>query len=101
MKISKSTIVRTILVTIVIINFILEKFGLDLIPTDESKIAMFVEVAVEIGTIIAAWWKNNSFSEAAIRADEFMKELREDETDWSYEPELDEEEADIFESEVE
>lgn len=100
MKISKSTIVRTILVAIVIINFVLEKLGVDLIPVDESKIAMIVETLIELAVIVVGFWKNNSFSEAAIKADEFMKELRAGETEWSYEPEI-EEEADIFESEVE
>ena len=99
MKISKSTIIRTILVAIVIINFVLEKLGIDLIPVDESIIAMFVETFIEIAVLVVGFWKNNSFSEAAIRADEFLKELREGETEWSYEPEIDE--TDIFESEVE
>ena len=97
MKISKSTIIRTILVAIVVINFILEKIGVDLIPADESIITMFVETFIEIAVIAVGFWKNNSFSEAAIRADEFLKELRADETDWVYEPEFTEE----IESEVE
>ena len=97
MKISKSTIIRTILVAIVVINFILEKLGVDLIPADESIITMFVETFIEIAVIAVGFWKNNSFSEAAIRADEFLKELRADETDWVYEPEFTEE----IESEVE
>lgn len=88
MKISKSTIIRTILVAIVIINFILEKLGVDLIPADESVITMFVETLIEIAVIVVAWWKNNSFSEKAIKADEFLKELRE-------------EDEEIIESEVE
>ena len=99
MKISKSTIIRTILVSIVIINFILEKLGVDLIPADESLITMFVETFLEIAVIVVGFWKNNSYSEAAIRADEFLKELRSDEAEWEDEPDVDEEE--ILESEVE
>lgn len=102
MKISKSTIIRTILIAIVIINFILEKFGIDIIKADESVITMLVEALIEIAVIVVGFWKNNSFSEAAKRADEFLKELRAGETEWSYEPEFDEEEeAEILESEVE
>ncbi len=99
MKISKSTIIRTILVSIVIINFILEKMGVDLIPADESLITMFVETFIEITVIVVGFWKNNSYSEAAIRADEFLKELRSDNAEWEDEPDVDEEE--ILESEVE
>ena len=97
MKISKSTIIRAILVAIVIINFVLEKIGVDLIPVNESLIAMIVETVIEIAVIVVGFWKNNSFSQAAIRADEFLKELRNDETEWEGYIEEDEE----TESEVE
>lgn len=79
MKITKSTIVRTILVVLVVINFVLEKMGFDLIPVDESFILMAVETAIEIAVIAVGFWKNNSFTEKAIKADEFLKELRESE----------------------
>lgn len=99
MKISKSTIIRTILVAIVVINFVLEKLGVDLIPADESVVTMFVETFIELAVIVVGFWKNNSFSQAAIRADEFLKELRNDETEWESDPTLDVQE--IIESEVE
>lgn len=79
MKISKSTIVRTILVLIVIINFVLERCGVDIIPADENTVLMFVETGIEIAIIAVGFWKNNSFSKKAIKADEFLKELRESE----------------------
>ena len=79
MKISKSTIVRTILTLLVIINFILERMGIDVIPTDEYTILMFVETGIEIAIIAVGFWKNNSYSKKAIKADEFLKELRESE----------------------
>jgi SPP1 family holin len=95
MKISKSTIIRTILVIIVIINFILEKLGVDLIPADESMITMFVETFIEIAVIIVGFWKNNSYSESAIRADEFLKELRSGDAEFENDP------GELIESEVE
>ena len=79
MKITKSTIVRTILVAIVIINFILEKCGVDIIPTDEHFIFMAVETLIEIAIIVVGFWKNNSFSKKAIKADQFLQYLRESE----------------------
>lgn len=79
MKISKSTIVRTILVALVIINFVLEKCGIDIIPADENTILMFVETGIEIAVLIVGFWKNNSFSKKAIKADEFLRSLRESE----------------------
>ena len=79
MKITKSTIVRTILVLLVIVNFVLERCGVDIIPTDENQILMIVETLIEIAIIAVGFWKNNSFSEKAIKADEFLKKLRESE----------------------
>lgn len=76
MKISKATIIRLILVILVIVNIVLEKKGIDIIPADEYTIAMFVETLIEIAIIAVGFWKNNSFSQAAIKADEFLKQLK-------------------------
>lgn len=76
MKVTKSTIVRTILVVLVFINFILEKCGIDVIHANESTIVMFVETAIEIAILAVGFWKNNSFSPNAIKADEFLQDLR-------------------------
>ena len=76
MRVSKSTIVRTILVLLVIINFVLEKMGVDIIPVNESTIFMFVETAIEIAVIVVGFWKNNSYTEKAIKADKFLQDLK-------------------------
>lgn len=76
MRISKGTIIRTILVILTIINFGLERFGVDLIPVDESWIAMAVEYVIEIAVLVVGFWKNNSYTQSAIRADEFLQQLR-------------------------
>ena len=82
MKISKGTIVRTIMLIIVIINMILQHFGLDIINVDESQVLSFVEIVIELAVIIVSFWKNNSFTDNAIKADEFLQKLREsDDTD--------------------
>lgn len=79
MKISKGTIVRTIMLVIVLINLVLKHFGIDVINVSESEILTFVEALLEVGTIIVAFWKNNSFTQKAIKADEFLKTLKESE----------------------
>lgn len=79
MKISKGTIIRTILMILVIVNIILERNGIDVIPADESTITMFVETLIEIAVLGVSFWKNNSFSKKALKADEFLKKLKEDE----------------------
>ena len=79
MKIEKSTIIRAILMLVVIINIVLERCGIDIIPADESTIAMFVETTIEILIIAAGYWYNNSFSQKALKAQEFLKQLKESE----------------------
>ena len=76
MKISKGTIVRTIMLIIVLVNMILQHFGLDIINVEESQIASLVEILIELAVIIVSFWKNNSFTKKAIEADNFLKKLR-------------------------
>lgn len=76
-KISKGTIVRTVMFVIVILNMILSHFGLDVINVSESEILSVVEMLLEVAVIIVTFWKNNSFTDKAIKADEFLKTLKE------------------------
>ena len=76
MKVSKSTIVRTIMMLLVIVNIILERMGYDIINVDENSILTLVELLIEIAIMIVGFWKNNSYSQNAIKADEFLQTLR-------------------------
>lgn len=76
MKISKGTIIRTVLMVLVVINMILKANGKSVINISESEIARFLECAIEIGIIIANWWYNNSFTEKAKKAQAFLEELK-------------------------
>lgn len=79
MKISKGTIVRTIMLVIVIVNMILKACGKNIINIDENQILTVLEYIIEIAVIAVNWWKNNSFTENAKKADEFLKTLKESE----------------------
>lgn len=79
MEISKSTIVRTILVLLMLVNFVLERMGIDVISFGENDVWLVVETAIEVGIVIVAWWKNNSFTPYAIKADKLLRELKESE----------------------
>ncbi len=76
MKPKKVTLVRTIGLGIVIINMVLEKLGIDIINVSENQIVEALEIVLEGIVIVAAWWKNNSFSKVAIIADEYLQELK-------------------------
>ena len=77
MKMSKGTIIRTILLLITICNMLLQHFGIDVIKVDEESVASIVEYMIQIGIIVVGFWKNNSYTENAIKADEFLKKLNE------------------------
>lgn len=76
MKISKGTIVRTVMLVIVIINLVLKQLGHDLINVSESEILTAVEMIIELAVIVVSFWKNNSYTQNAIKADEFLKNLK-------------------------
>ena len=76
MKISADTIARTIILFIAILNQILAILGKNRLEIAESDIYQIVTLAFTIGSAVWAWWKNNSFTQNALKADEFMKELK-------------------------
>lgn len=76
MKISADTIARTIVLFIAILNQILAILGKNRLEIAESDIYQIVTLIFTIGSAIWAWWKNNSFTQNALKADEFMKELK-------------------------
>ena len=79
MKVRKGTIMRSILLFVVVLNMLLKKLGFCPLNITEGSVAYFVATVLEILVIGVSFWKNNSFSENAIRADEFLKALREGE----------------------
>lgn len=72
----KSTIIRSICLLIVLINFVLRSTGHDVLNIDESQIAETIEMIISIAVIVLSWWKNNSFTANAQKADEYLEELR-------------------------
>lgn len=77
MQISKGTIARTISIVLVLVNIVLKQFGIDAINVSESEILSLLESLIEVATIVVAFWKNNSFTKNAIKADDFLKTLKE------------------------
>ena len=75
LKITKGTIVRTIMLAIVVINYVLKATGNDVLNIDETAVGTFVETVVSITTIVVNWWYNNSFSSNAKKAQKILEEL--------------------------
>lgn len=75
-KVTPETIIRTIVLVLALINQALTASGKNPLPFAESEIYELLTLLVTIGASLWAWWKNNSFTPAAIKADKYMNELR-------------------------
>ena len=73
----KDTIIRTIVLTIALVNQALAIFGKEAFPVTEDQVYQLVTLSITIGAAVWAWWKNNSFTRHAVLADEYFKELNE------------------------
>lgn len=77
MKVSKKTIIRTVLQIVAIVNIILQMTGKNTLPFTDDEISQAISMIFLACTSIATWWKNNSFTTNAIKADNYKKELDE------------------------
>lgn len=76
MKPKIDTIVRTIVLVLALVNQILTTTGHSVIPVTDDQIAEVVSLVITIGASLWTWWKNNSFTKEAIKADVFLDNLR-------------------------
>ncbi len=72
----KETIIRTIILAIALLNQILAVFGKSPIPIEDELINQLISAIFTVSASLWSWWKNNSFTPAAIKADKLLKELR-------------------------
>lgn len=75
MKIDIGTKVRTAALFVALINQVLVALGHSPIPWNSEAVELVVSTGVTGVTALWAWWKNNSFTKKAIKADEFKKNL--------------------------
>ena len=76
MKIKTETIIRTIVLILALINQVLAIMGKGQIPITEDEVYQLITLLITIGSALWAWWKNNSFTLPALKADEYLEKLR-------------------------
>lgn len=76
-KISKETWARTIALAVTLANYALVQCGKNPLPYSDTEIFNFISGAAAIVMTVVSWWKNNSFTKAAIKGDNIMKEIKE------------------------
>lgn len=75
-EIKPDTIIRTIVLAIALINQILAILGREKLPITDDMVYQVVTIIITIGASLWAWWKNNSFTIAAIEGDKVKDHLK-------------------------
>lgn len=75
MQVKKETIIRTAITFLAMINSVLVFCGKNVLPWSENEMYQAFSITLDVVATIWAWWKNNSFSPNAIKADAYMDKL--------------------------
>lgn len=70
------TIIRTICLALALINQLLSAAGKSPLPIKDSEVELLVSTIFTVAVSVWAWWKNNSFSQAALAGDVLMRSLK-------------------------
>lgn len=75
-KVNAGTVARTIILALALINQILMVSGHPVLPIEDEQVNTLVSTGWTVAASMLAWWKNQSFTPAAIEADKVLKELK-------------------------
>lgn len=75
-KVSKETIIRTIVLFVTLLNTILTSSGKNPLPFSDEELYTGLSTIATTAAAIWAWWKNNSFTQEAIEADKIMHDSK-------------------------
>ncbi len=75
-KISAGTIARTIILLLALINQCLSMAGVSPLPIEDEQVETVITTAWTVIAAIWAWWKNNSFTQAALAGDALKNEIK-------------------------
>lgn len=78
-KISAGTIARTIILLLALINQCLSMAGVSPLPIEDEQVETIITTAWTVIAALIAWWKNNSFTQAALEGDKLMHSLKDEE----------------------
>lgn len=68
-KIETGTIIRTVVLVFALINQMLIIAGYHPLPFTSEEVEQAVSMILTAVAAVWAWWKNNSFTQAAVEAD--------------------------------
>ena len=75
-NVKSDTVARTVWLALALINQVLAIAGREALPFTQEEIYQFFSLSFTIVTSVVAWWKNNSFTNAAILGDLYKESVR-------------------------
>mgnify|MGYP001157708543 FL=1 len=76
-KISAATLARTAALALALTNQVLSACGKPVLPIESATVEQLVTTGLTVTAALVGWWKNNSFTPEAIKADGYLEQLRE------------------------
>ena len=74
--ISTATIARTAVLLLALTNQVLSALGKPVLPIESATVEQLVTAGITTVAALVAWWKNNSFTTAALEADKTYDRLK-------------------------
>lgn len=78
MSVKVSTVIRTAVLLLALINQILAALGKSPLPITDEQLSELISAGLTVLASLWGWWKNNSFTGEAVQADTYLEKLRED-----------------------
>lgn len=74
--ISAGTAARTACLLLALTNQVLSAMGKPVLPIESTTVEQLVTAGITTVAALINWWKNNSFTAAAVAADSYMARLK-------------------------
>lgn len=75
LHIKPETVARTFVLVLALINQFLSAAGKSPLPINSETLEQFVTVGITTAAALWTWWENNSFTQNALQADEYLNSL--------------------------
>lgn len=75
-EVSLGTISRTVFLALALVNSLLTAFGKNPLPFSDEELYAGVSSVVTVIASLLVWWKNNSFTKEALKADKYLLEQK-------------------------
>ena len=74
--VTAGTIARTACLLLALTNQVLSALGKPVLPIESATVEQLVTAGITTVAALIAWWKNNSFTAAAVAADSYLARLK-------------------------